>query len=89
MIKKCLGFDLKVSVYDPFVDEKTISSFGGKKVSDLNSSLKEADIVSLSLTKNKKTINYHHGAMKIDYRDRIFIKKNSDDILYLMANYLK
>ena len=57
LIKKCLGFDLKVSVFDPYVDEKTIKSYGGIKVLDLDSSLKEADIVSLSLPKNKKTIN--------------------------------
>ena len=71
LIKKCLGFDLKVSVYDPFVDEKTINSFGGKKVSDLNSSLKEADIVSLSLPKNEKTINL------ISLDEMKIMKKNS------------
>ena len=57
LIKKCLGFDLKVNIYDPFVDEKTINSYGGKKVFNLNDSLKEADIISLSLPKNKETIN--------------------------------
>ena len=71
LIKKCLGFDLNVSVYDPFVDEKTINSFGGKKVSDLNSSLKEADIVSLSLPKNEKTINL------ISLDEMKIMKKNS------------
>ena len=25
LIKKCLGFDMKVIVYDPFLDEKTIN----------------------------------------------------------------
>ena len=29
------GFDMSVNVYDPFVDKKTIESFGGKKVEDL------------------------------------------------------
>ena len=71
LIKKCLGFNLKVSVYDPFVDEKTINSFGGKKVLDLNSSLKEADIVSLSLPKNEKTINL------ISLKEMKIMKKSS------------
>ena len=27
LIKKCLGFEMKVNVYDPYVDKKTIPSF--------------------------------------------------------------
>ena len=30
LIKKCLGFDMQVYVYDPYVDERTIKSLGGK-----------------------------------------------------------
>ena len=32
LIKRCLGFEMKVDVYDPFVEQKIIKSFGGKKV---------------------------------------------------------
>ena len=35
LIKKCIGFDMNVFVYDPYVDDKTINSFGGKKANDL------------------------------------------------------
>ena len=55
LIKKCLGFDLKVNVYDPFVDNKIIESFGGSKITNLNNGLKEADILSLSLPLNEQT----------------------------------
>ena len=58
LIKKCLGFDLKVIVYDPYVGEDTISSLGGKKILNLEDGLKEADILSLSLPLNSKTRNF-------------------------------
>tara|TARA_A100001015_G_scaffold163255_1_gene181448 strand:+ start:619 stop:1581 length:963 start_codon:yes stop_codon:yes gene_type:complete len=95
LIKKCLGFDLKVSVYDPFVDEKTINSFGGKKVLDLNSSLKEADIVSLSLPKNEKTNNLISlDKMKLMKKSAILINVsrggivNEKDLEYALNNKL-
>ena len=71
LIKKCLGFDLIVNVFDPFVDEKTIKSFGGKKVSSLSESLKTTDILSLSLPKNKDTYNL------ISLKEMKLMKKNS------------
>jgi len=57
LIKRCLGFEMKVYAYDPFVDQKTIESFGGIKVNDLNDGLKEADILSLSVPLTEKTHN--------------------------------
>ena len=57
LIKKCLGFDMNVSVYDPYVDKEAIQSLGGKKVPDFYQALKEADILSLSLPLNKETKN--------------------------------
>ena len=57
LIKKCLGFEMKVYVYDPFVDKKIIESLGGKKVNNLDNGLKEADVLSLSVPLNKETNN--------------------------------
>ena len=71
LIKKCLGFDLIVSVFDPAVDEKVIESYGGKKVSNLIESLKEADILSLSIPKNEKTHNL------ISLKEMKLMKKSS------------
>ena len=38
LIKRCLSFDMKVKIYDPFLDAKTINEYGGEKVDDLDSS---------------------------------------------------
>ena len=57
LIKKCLGFDLKVNVYDPFVTNEIINSYGGIKIENLNDGLRKADILSLSLPLNKDTHN--------------------------------
>jgi len=57
LIKKCLGFEMKVFVYDPFVDNKIIESLGGKKINDLDAGLKEIDILSLSVPLTKDTYN--------------------------------
>jgi len=35
LIKRCLGFEMNVFVYDPFVSAEKIESLGGKKVEDL------------------------------------------------------
>ena len=71
LIKKCLGFDLNVSVFDPSVDEKIIKSYGGTKVLNLIESLKETDILSLSIPKNKQTQNL------IGLKEMKLMKKNS------------
>jgi len=71
LIKKCLGFDLNVSVFDPSVDKKIIKSYGGIKVLNLIESLKETDILSLSIPKNKKTQNL------IGLKEMKLMKKNS------------
>jgi len=57
LIKKCIGFDMKVKVYDPFVSEKEVNSFGGTKVADFNSAITSADFVSIHMPLNSKTKN--------------------------------
>ena len=82
LIKKCLGFDLKVIVYDPFVTEDVISSFGGKKITNLDDGLKEADILSLSLPLNDKTRNFISlKQMKIMKRNSIIINISRGGII--------
>ena len=58
LIKKCLGFDMKVLVFDPYVDDVTISSYGGLKIATLEEGLKKDDILSLSLPLNDETKNF-------------------------------
>ena len=57
LIKRCLGFEMKVNIYDPFVDETTIKSFGGNKVNKLEESIITADFVSIHMPLNEKTKN--------------------------------
>ncbi len=57
LIKRCLGFEMKVYVYDPFVEKKVVESFGGKKINNLDDALKETDILSLSVPLTKTTNN--------------------------------
>ncbi len=57
LIKRCLGFEMKVFAYDPFVDKKVIEKLGGKKIDNLDEGLKEADILSLSVPLTKDTYN--------------------------------
>ena len=57
LIKRCLGFEMNVKVYDPFVSNEIIESFGGKKVENLNTAVTTADFISLHMPLNENTKN--------------------------------
>jgi D-3-phosphoglycerate dehydrogenase len=57
LIKRCLGFEMNVFVYDPFVSSEKIESLGGKKVEDLKDSVKIMDALSLHIPLNDETKN--------------------------------
>ncbi len=57
LIKRCKGFEMNVSVYDPFVSKEFIEKLGGKKVDNLANTLKDMDAVSLHVPLNDKTKN--------------------------------
>ncbi len=62
LIKRCLGFEMNVFVFDPFVDTKIIESLGGKKVDNLEEAVKSMDVISLHMPLTEKTknlINYN------------------------------
>ncbi len=71
LIKKCLGFDMEVLVYDPYVESSLIEQMNGKKVSSLVDGLKEADILSLSTPLTDETRNL------ITLKEMKMMKKNS------------
>ena len=56
LAKRCLGFEMQVMVYDPFVDEKKITSNGCNSI-DKTDGFKEADYISVHLPLNKDTKN--------------------------------
>ena len=57
LIKRCLGFEMNVFVYDPFVSAEKIESLGGKKVEDLKKAVKTMDAISLHIPLNNETKN--------------------------------
>jgi len=57
LIKRCKGFEMKVKVFDPFVNKETIERFGGQKIENLDDALKICDYVSLHVPLNEKTKN--------------------------------
>ena len=57
LIKRCLGFEMNVFVYDPFVSAEKIESLGGKKVEDLKKAVKTMDAISLHIPLNNETNN--------------------------------
>ena len=62
LIKRCLGFDMKVNVFDPFVSAEVIQDYGGNKIENLEAGLENCDYLSLHIPltdKTKNLINYN------------------------------
>ena len=57
LIKRCLGFEMKVFVYDPFISKEAVEKFGGIKVDNINDVCKDVDAISLHVPLNKNTKN--------------------------------
>ena len=57
LIKRCLGFEMNVYVYDPFVDASQIDKLGGKKIENLYEGVKIMDVISLHVPLTDKTEN--------------------------------
>ena len=57
LIKKCKSFEMKINIFDPYVDDMMISSLGCNKVNNLNDAFKTADYISLHVPLNDKTKN--------------------------------
>ena len=70
LISRCLAFDTKVYVYDPYIDNKIIKEYGGIKVNTINEGLNIADYVSLHMPLNSETKDL------IDYSVLKKMKKN-------------
>tara|TARA_Y100000590_G_scaffold300999_1_gene339342 strand:+ start:211 stop:1170 length:960 start_codon:yes stop_codon:yes gene_type:complete len=82
LIKRCLGFEMKVYVYDPYVEKKVVDSFGGIKIEDLSVGLKEADIISLSVPLTKETKNMiSMDKMKMMKKNAIIINTSRGGIV--------
>jgi D-3-phosphoglycerate dehydrogenase / 2-oxoglutarate reductase len=54
--RRCLGFEMNVLIYDPYVETGKIGAAGCEPVSDLDAALPRADFVSIHCPKNAETI---------------------------------
>ena len=57
LIKRCLGFEMNVYVFDPFISKEKIELMGGKKIENLEEAVKSMDIISLHMPLTEKTKN--------------------------------
>ncbi len=57
LIKRCLGFEMNVFVFDPFVSKEFIEKRGGIKVDNLSETSKDMDAMSLHIPLNDETKN--------------------------------
>tara|TARA_Y100000768_G_C23976103_1_gene683170 strand:- start:1101 stop:2066 length:966 start_codon:yes stop_codon:yes gene_type:complete len=74
LIKRCLGFEMNVFVYDPFVSKENIEEMGGKKIDNLEESVKIMDIISLHVPLTDKTENLiNYNLLKTMKRNCIII----------------
>ena len=82
LIKRCLGFEMNVYVYDPFVSKEDIESLGGKKIEDLNEGVKKMDAISLHIPLNEKTKNIvNHELLKNMKKNCIIINASRGGII--------
>jgi len=82
LIKRCLGFEMKVFIYDPFVDKKIMENLGGKKIDNLEEGLKEIDILSLSVPLTKDTYNIiNFEKMKLMKKTAIIINTSRGGVV--------
>jgi D-3-phosphoglycerate dehydrogenase len=60
--KRCLGFDMQVLVYDPYVDAAAIAAAGCAKVTDLDAVLPTVDFVCIHCPKTPETVGMFNAA---------------------------
>jgi|TARA_B100001093_G_C26845833_1_gene1022730 D-3-phosphoglycerate dehydrogenase / 2-oxoglutarate reductase len=74
LISRCIGFGMKINVYDPYVGEDVIKKAGGTKTNSLDEGLKIADFISIHSPLTKETKNLiNKDNMKIMKKNSILI----------------
>ncbi len=67
MARFCLGFEMRVLAYDPYIPDETFARHRVEKV-DLDTLIRESDVITVHTPKTKETINMltarHMAAMK-------------------------
>ena len=82
LIKRCLGLDMNVKIFDPFVSEDVIKKHGGLKVESLDDGLKTCDYLSLHIPLTEKTINMlDYSKLKVMKKTAIIINTSRGGII--------
>jgi D-3-phosphoglycerate dehydrogenase len=71
--KRCLGFDMNVLIYDPYVEQAKIAAAGCEPVPDLDAALPRVDFVSIHCPKNPETIGMFNAARLAKMKNGAFI----------------
>jgi D-3-phosphoglycerate dehydrogenase len=71
--RRCLGFDMNVLIYDPYVDRAKIEAAGCEKVDDLDAALPRVDFVSIHCPKNPETIGMFNASRLAAMKQGAFI----------------
>ena len=71
--RRCLGFDMNVLIYDPYVPAEKITTAGCERVTDLDAALPRADFVSIHCPKNTETVGMFDAARLARMRRGAFI----------------
>ena len=71
--RRCLGFDMNVLIYDPYVDAAKIAAAGCEAVTDLDTALSRVDFVSIHCPKNPETIGMFNAARLAKMKKGAFI----------------
>ena len=71
LAKRCIGFDTKIHIFDPYVDKKIIEEKNYIPVLKKEEGLKIADYISIHMPLNEKTKNF------ISYDEFKILKKNA------------
>ena len=82
LIKRCLGFDMNVKIFDPFVSGDIIKKLGGTKIENLENGLKTCDYLSLHVPLTQKTKNMlDYSKLKIMKKTAIIINTSRGGII--------
>ena len=87
LAKRCLGFDMKIYVYDPFISKETITSKNCEPI-DLKEGFKIADYISVHLPLNDQTKNLvSHNEFKLFKNNLVLINTARGGIINENALY--
>jgi D-3-phosphoglycerate dehydrogenase len=71
--RRCLGFDMSVLVFDPFIDQAKITAAGCEAVADLDAALPRADFVSIHCPKTPTTVDLLDAARLARMKPNAFL----------------